>query len=33
VVGVVPAFTIGPFLQTAVVSVLGPMTPRYSLAI
>jgi multicomponent K+:H+ antiporter subunit A len=33
VVGVMPAFTIGPFLQTAVVSVLGPMTPRYSLAI
>src|SRR5262249_59641861 len=33
IVGIVPAITIGPFLQTAVLSVLGPRTPEYSLAI
>ncbi|MGF9756237.1 monovalent cation/H+ antiporter subunit A [Microvirga sp. 0TCS3.31] len=32
-VGIVPAMTIGPFLATAVRSVLGPDTPPYSLAI
>lgn len=31
VVGTVPALTIGPFLHTAVASVLGPATPAYSL--
>jgi multicomponent K+:H+ antiporter subunit A len=33
VVGVVPAFTIGPLLETAVRAVLGPAIPPYSLAI
>lgn len=33
VVGVLPAMTIGPFLQAAVVSVLADQTPNYSLAI
>lgn len=33
VVGIVPSLSIGPFLQTAVVSVLGAQTPEYSLAI
>ncbi len=33
VVGIIPALTIGPFLKIAVVSVLGPMTPQYSLAV
>ncbi len=33
VVGIIPALTIGPFLHTAVVSVLGPATPQYSLAV
>ncbi len=33
IVGIVPSFSIGPFLHTAVVSVLGPATPQYSLAI
>ena len=33
VVGIVPGLTIGPFLHTAVVSVLGSATPYYSLAI
>jgi len=33
VVGIVPAITIGPFLHTAVVAVLGPATPNYSLAV
>jgi multicomponent K+:H+ antiporter subunit A len=33
VVGIIPGLTIGPFLHTAVVSVLGPATPEYSLAI
>jgi multicomponent K+:H+ antiporter subunit A len=32
-VGIIPALTIGPFLATAVQSVLGPQTPSYSLAI
>ena len=32
-VGIFPAFTIGPFLAAAVVSVLGPATPEYSLSI
>jgi multicomponent K+:H+ antiporter subunit A len=32
-VGVLPAFTIAPFLDVAVRAVLGPDTPRYSLAI
>ncbi|ARP65689.1 hypothetical protein EN933_03835 [Mesorhizobium sp. M7A.F.Ca.US.001.01.1.1] len=32
-VGTVPGLTIGPFLHTAVTSVLGPATPQYSLAI
>lgn len=32
-VGVVPAATIGPFLRTAVRSVLGEATPAYSLAV
>ena len=32
-VGILPAMTIGPFLATAVRSVLGPDTPYYSLAI
>ncbi|BCP52037.1 monovalent cation/H+ antiporter subunit A [Kaistia sp. 32K] len=33
VVGILPGYTIGPYLHTAVVSVLGPATPEYSLAI
>lgn len=33
VVGVVPALSIGPFLHSAVVSVLGAQTPEYSLSI
>ncbi len=33
VVGIVPAVSIGPFLQTAVESVLGQRTPEYSLSI
>ncbi|NGN41776.1 monovalent cation/H+ antiporter subunit A [Mesorhizobium sp. CGMCC 1.15528] len=33
VVGIVPGLTIGPFLHTAVTSVLGLATPEYSLAI
>ena len=32
-VGIIPALTIGPFLATAVHSVLGARTPSYSLAI
>ncbi|MGH6860659.1 MAG: monovalent cation/H+ antiporter subunit A, partial [Phyllobacterium sp.] len=32
-IGIVPSLTIGPFLHTAVTSVLGPATPQYSLAI
>src|SRR5690606_9333565 len=32
-VGIIPALTIGPFLATAVQSVLGDRTPAYSLAI
>jgi multicomponent K+:H+ antiporter subunit A len=31
VVGIVPAFTIGPLLQTALRAVLGPTIPEYSL--
>jgi multicomponent K+:H+ antiporter subunit A len=33
VVGILPGYTIGPYLHTAVVSVLGAATPEYSLAI
>ena len=33
IVGIVPGLTIGPFLHTAVTSVLGPATPQYSLAV
>jgi multicomponent K+:H+ antiporter subunit A len=33
VVGIIPGLTIGPFLHAAVVSVLGPATPTYSLAV
>jgi multicomponent K+:H+ antiporter subunit A len=33
VVGILPAATIGPFLDVAVRSVLGPATPDYSLAV
>ncbi len=33
VVGIVPAISIGPFLQTAVESVLGDRTPEYSLSV
>jgi multicomponent K+:H+ antiporter subunit A len=33
VVGIVPGLTIGPYLRTAVVSVLGAATPDYSLAV
>ena len=33
VVGILPAITIGPFLEVAVRSVLGPNTPEYSLAL
>ncbi|MCO5090241.1 monovalent cation/H+ antiporter subunit A [Bosea sp. (in: a-proteobacteria)] len=32
-VGTIPGLTIGPYLHSAVVSVLGEATPRYSLAI
>ncbi len=32
-VGTIPGLTIGPFLHTAVTSVLGPATPQYSLAV
>ncbi|PXA90552.1 monovalent cation/H+ antiporter subunit A [Caulobacter sp. D4A] len=33
IVGIIPAISIGPFLHTAVISVLGPDTPEYSLSI
>src|SRR5690606_31991099 len=33
VVGIVPGLTIGPFLNTAVQSVLGQATPEYSLMV
>lgn len=33
IVGIIPAITIGPFLESAVVSVLGSRTPEYSLAV
>ncbi|MFC5387133.1 monovalent cation/H+ antiporter subunit A [Aquamicrobium segne] len=33
VVGIIPGVTVGPYLHTAVVSVLGAQTPHYSLAI
>lgn len=33
VVGIIPGLSIGPFLHTAVVSVLGDRTPEYSLAV
>lgn len=33
VVGIVPGLTVGPFLDVAVTSVLGPSTPQYSLAV
>ncbi len=33
VIGILPAITIGPFLATAVSSVLGDRTPHYSLAL
>lgn len=33
IVGVIPGITIGPYLHTAVTSVLGERTPQYSLAI
>ncbi|NVP56137.1 monovalent cation/H+ antiporter subunit A [Mycoplana rhizolycopersici] len=33
IVGIVPGLSIGPFLHTAVLSVLGPETPYYSLAV
>src|SRR5690606_8565004 len=33
VVGIIPGLTIGPFLHTAVTSVLGTATPEYSLAV
>ncbi|MGI6856641.1 monovalent cation/H+ antiporter subunit A [Mesorhizobium sp. 1B3] len=33
VVGIIPGLSIGPFLHTAVVSVLGDRTPQYSLAV
>jgi multicomponent K+:H+ antiporter subunit A len=33
VVGIIPAITIGPFLDTAVRAVLGSATPSYSLAV
>jgi multicomponent K+:H+ antiporter subunit A len=33
VVGIIPGLTIGPFLHTAVTSVLGDATPEYSLAV
>ncbi|WP_414901912.1 monovalent cation/H+ antiporter subunit A [Rhizobium cremeum] len=33
VVGIAPAISVGPFLLTAVSSVLGPQTPEYDLAV
>ncbi len=33
IVGIIPGMTIGPYLHTAVTSVLGDRTPQYSLAI
>ncbi|MBX3629035.1 MAG: monovalent cation/H+ antiporter subunit A [Nitrosomonas sp.] len=33
IVGIIPGLTIGPYLHTAVVSVLGEHTPEYSLAV
>lgn len=33
VVGIIPGITIGPYLATAVISVLGPDTPYYSLSV
>jgi multicomponent K+:H+ antiporter subunit A len=33
VVGILPAFTVGPFLRSAFVAILGPDLPYYSLAI
>ncbi|EPE95071.1 monovalent cation/H+ antiporter subunit A (plasmid) [Rhizobium grahamii CCGE 502] len=33
IVGIIPALSIGPFLKTAVIGVLGSDTPEYSLAI
>ncbi|RUT32581.1 monovalent cation/H+ antiporter subunit A [Arsenicitalea aurantiaca] len=33
IVGIIPGITIGPFLASAVTSVLGPETPYYSLSI
>lgn len=33
VVGIVPGLTIGPYLHTAAISVLGSATPQYSLAV
>ncbi|TGS36388.1 monovalent cation/H+ antiporter subunit A, partial [Mesorhizobium sp. M8A.F.Ca.ET.182.01.1.1] len=33
IVGIVPSLSIGPFLHTAVLSVLGAQTPVYSLSI
>lgn len=33
VVGIIPALTVGPFLNTAVRAVLGPATPTYSLMV
>jgi multicomponent K+:H+ antiporter subunit A len=33
VVGIVPAFTIGPLLETALRAVLGPTIPRYNLSV
>ena len=32
-VGIVPGLTIGPYLATAAISILGPRTPAYSLAV
>ena len=33
IVGIIPGITVGPYLHTAVVSVLGDRTPEYSLAV
>jgi len=33
IVGIIPGRTIGPYLHSAVVSVLGPATPQYSLSV
>jgi multicomponent K+:H+ antiporter subunit A len=33
VVGIMPGISVGPFLHTAVLSVLGPLTPQYSLSV